>query len=176
MARREKEYMVGELVDKLKGVPYLFVTGFKGMTSLDMNDLRRELDKVSMNYMVVKNRVAKLALERSDLSRVIGLMEGPIGFTFGKEAPEVISKILINFAKDHEALRIYGAITDGEIVNADHIKTIAMLPSKEQLLATVVFGLTLPMSGLVGVLNQVVSGFVNVLDRIKEKKGEKTND
>lgn len=170
MAKREKEYMVEELIEKLKSAPSLFVTGFRGLTALEMDDLRRKLEKVSSNYIVVKNKIAKLALERSNSSKVIELLDGPCGFTYGDVSPETISKTLIYFAKDHEALKICGALAFGEVLTGDYIEKLAALPSREVLLGRVVSGLASPISGLVGVFSQVLRNLINVVEKIKKKK------
>lgn len=175
MVSREKELIVKELIERLKDAPSLFVTGFKGLSAQDMDELRRKLGKISLNFMVVKNRTAKLALERSKLTKVIDLIDGPCGFAFGEIAPEAISKVLVNFAKEHEALRICGALASGEVLGNDYIKEMASLPSRETLVATVVLGLAWPMASFVGALHRLTCSFVNVIDRIKEKK-EETDD
>ncbi len=174
MAKREKELMVGELVEHLKRATSLFVTDFRGLSAMDMNELRRKLCKASSNYTVVKNKIARLALERSDLSKVTDLIDGPVGFTFGEEAPEVISKVLVNFAKDHENLKICGALCGGELWPGTYVKEIAALPSRERLLQVLVWGMARPLSGLVGVLAQVLRGPVLALSGLIEKrqKGE----
>jgi len=172
MVSREKELIVKELIERLKDTPSLFVTGFKGLSAQDMNELRRKLDKMPLNFMVVKNRIAKLALEQSKLNKVIDLIDGSCGFAFGEVAPEAISKMLVNFAKEHDALRICGAMAWGEVLNIDYIKEMASLPSRETLVATVVLGLAWPMTSFVGVLHRLFCSVVNVIDRIKEKKEE----
>jgi len=137
-----------------------------------MNELRRKLDKMPLNFMVVKNRIAKLALEQSKLNKVIDLIDGSCGFAFGEATPEAISKMLVNFAKEHDSLRICGALARGEVLNIDYIKEMASLPSRETLVATVVFDLAWPMTSFVGVLHRLFCSLVNVIDRIKEKKEE----
>lgn len=166
MARREKELMVGELVKDLKKAAPLFVTDFRGLSAIDMDELRRKLGKASSNYMVVKNRIARLALEGSNLSKVTDLIDGPVGFAFGEEAPEVISKILVSFAKDHEHLKIRGAVCGGELWPGTYIKEIAALPSREVLLQILVWGMAQPLSGLGGVLAQVLRGLICVVNGI----------
>lgn len=170
MARREKEFMVGELAESLRKSTLMFVTDFRGLSAIDMDELRRKLGKASSNYMVVKNKIARLALEGSNLSKVTELIDGPVGFAFGEEAPEVISKILVSFAKDHEHLKICGALHGGELWPSTYIKEIAALPSREVLLQVLVRGMAQPLSGLGGVLAQVLRGLICVVNGILEKR------
>ena len=170
MAGYEKELMAKELKDKFQGAEFLIVTSFKGLSAIELNELRRKLDSHSAEYLVIKNRIARLVLKETDLSECVGLVDGSVGLTIGRQPPEGISKILFNFVKAHQALVIRGGLTEGGLVSADYIKEMASLPSRDVLLATVVRGMNAPISGLVNTLSQVIKKFVIVIDKVREKK------
>ena len=170
MASRDKELLVKELTNRFQQAKVLIVTKIKGLGAMEVNQLRRKLDAHSGQYLVVKNRLAKLALKDSNLSEGLGLIEGSVGIVISKESPESISKPLVDFGKKHPALNICGALTGAKLLSSDYVKTIAALPSREVLLASVLRGLNAPVSGLVSTLSRIIRKFVSVVDKIKEKK------
>lgn len=176
MASYDKELMTKELKDKFQDAAFLIVTSFKGLSAIEMSELRRRLDLHSSEYLVIKNRIARLVLKSSlstgretDLSKCVGLIDGPVGLTIGRRSPEGVSKLLINFIKSHGSLVIRGGLLEEGLVSTDYIKELASLPTRDVLLATVVRGLNAPIGGLVNILNQVIKKFVIVIDKVREK-------
>jgi len=176
MASYDKELMTKELKDKFQDAAFLIVTSFKGLSAIEMNELRRRLDSHSSEYLVIKNRIARSVLKSwlptgrgMDLSKCVGLIDGPVGLTVGRLSPEGVSKLLINFIKSHESLVIRGGLIEEGLVSTDYIKELASLPTRDVLLATVVRGLNAPIGGLVNTLNQVIKKFVIVIDKVREK-------
>ncbi|MEA3560157.1 MAG: 50S ribosomal protein L10, partial [Candidatus Omnitrophota bacterium] len=165
--------IIGELTNRFQRVKTLIFTGFNGLSAMEMNELRRKFDEQSGQYLVVKNRLAKLALEKTNLSKGLDLVKGSVGIAISGESPEGAAKFLVDFSKKHQALNIYGALLDAELFSGDYIKTMAALPSRKVLLAGVAGGLNAPLSGLVNTLNEVIRKFVSIVDKIKEKKEKK---
>ena len=176
MASYDKQVMSKELKDRFQDTAFLIVTSFKGLSAIEMHELRRRLDSHSSEYLVIKNRIARLTLKTcrptgrgTDLSKCVGLIDGPVGLTIGKESPEGICKLLVNFIKSHESLVIRGGLIEEGLVSTDYIKELASLPTRDVLLASVVRGLNAPIGGLVNTLNQVIKNFVIVIDKVREK-------
>ena len=176
MASFDKELMTKELKDKFQDAAFLIVTSFKGLSAIEMHGLRRKLDSHSCEYLVIKNRIARLVLKSclptgrgTDLSKSVGLIDGSVGLTLGGLSPEDISKLLVNFIKSHESLVIRGGLFEEGLVSAGYIKELASLPTRDVLLATVVMALNAPISGLVNTLDQVIKKFVIVIDKVREK-------
>jgi large subunit ribosomal protein L10 len=119
---------------------------------------------------VVKNSVARRALKSSGFEGIIKNIDGPCGLIFIKEEPVGVSKVLCNFVKDHEKLKLEGGYLQDRVLEKKDIEAMSKLPSKEILRGQVVVVLNSPIAGLVTTLNQLLVKFVICLDQIKQKK------
>jgi large subunit ribosomal protein L10 len=97
-------------------------------------------------------------------------LSGPTALAISFEDPVAPSKVLSKFAKEYKVLEIKAGIVEGDIVDLEGIKSIANLPSREELVAKVVGGLSSPLYGIVNVLNANIRGLAVALNAIAEKK------
>jgi len=119
---------------------------------------------------VVKNTLAKRALERVNASAASVFVEGAIVLVTTDDDPQPVSKALVNFAKDKEAFELKGAFLEGAAQNHEYVKALAALPSKDELITKVVCGIKSPITGFVLTLNAITKGFVVALNEIRKKK------
>lgn len=173
IGRKFRELMVDEVEGFVKDSPYLFFVNFRRLPVSKVQSLRRSLRKTSSELKVVKNSILKLALKKRKLEPLCELVEGSCGVTFGKNDPIKVSKILYDFSRAEEGLTIKGGYVDGQVLMADRIKELAMLPSREVLLARLIGTIKAPLSRLVNVLNGNSQKLVYILSAIskKEEKG-----
>ncbi|MFA5275512.1 MAG: 50S ribosomal protein L10 [Candidatus Omnitrophota bacterium] len=165
-----KEVSENRIKDTLKKSNALFVVKYSGVNSPDLSSLRQSLKASDARFFVVKNSVARRALKSSGLEAMIKSIEGPCGLIFIKEEPVGASKVLCNFIKDHEKLKVEGGYLEDKILEKKDIEAMSKLPSKETLRAQVVMALNSPIAGIVTTLNQLLVKFVICLDQIKQKK------
>ncbi len=166
-----KKLMTEELAATLKKARLLVVTNYKGLSSQDLNELRKALRDAEAGYLVVKTSMAKRALTETSQKKILDMMSGEVGIAFDeREDPSFISKTLMKFAKDHEVLKICGGTVGEDVLTEEDIKSIAALPSREVLLGKLANVLNAPMQGLAGALNQILSKIVYALNAVKEKK------
>jgi large subunit ribosomal protein L10 len=119
---------------------------------------------------VVKNTLLNLASRNTDAALMADFYKGPSAIVMSSTDPVAPSKILVDFAKDNEKLEIKSASFGGKLLDIDEIKALAKMPSKEELLAKLVYTLNAVPTSFVNVLAGVPRGFVNVLNGIKEQK------
>lgn len=168
-----KKIMVKEISSRLNNADMLIVTSYKGLSSQDLDELRRELRNNSSEYLVVKDSMAKKALAEGANKTITKLVEGEVGIAIDrKEDPTLLSRILIKFAKDHEFLKICGGIMDGSLISKEDIAALAALPSREVLLGRLANVLNAPIQGLAGALNGIITKIVYALNAVKDKKQE----
>jgi large subunit ribosomal protein L10 len=165
-----KEISESRIKNTLKQSNALFIVKYSGLSSPSMSMLRQNLKSANATLFVVKNSVARRALKDSGLDALITSVEGPCGLVFAKEEPVGVSKVLFNFSKTNEQLKLDGGFLQDKILEKKDIETLAKLPSKQALRAQVVMVLNSPIQGLVIALNQVLTKFVYCLDQIKQKK------
>jgi large subunit ribosomal protein L10 len=165
-----KEVSENRIKDTLKKSNALFVVKYSGVASPDLSTLRQSLKISDARLFVVKNSVARRALKSSGFEGIIKNIDGPCGLIFIKEEPVGVSKVLCNFVKDHEKLKLEGGYLQDRVLEKKDIEAMSKLPSKEILRGQVVVVLNSPIAGLVITLNQLLVKFVICLDQIKQKK------
>ena len=168
-----KEASEGRVKRNLKDSSGVFIIRYAKLSGPDMNNLRLSLRGTKASLFMVKNSVARRALKDAGLESLVGIIEGPCGFVFAKDKPVEASKVLYDFAKGHEQLKLEGGLFMDKILQRQDIEALAKLPSREILLAQVVGALNSPIVGFVFCLKQTLNKFVVCLDQIKKKKEAK---
>lgn len=165
-----KDIMAEELTEVLKRKPNIFLTNYLGLKADELNELRRSLEPYASKYLVVKNSIVRVALKNAGFGELVDLVDGGIGLALGGDDPIVAVKVLNKFSKSHEALKLKGGYLQGEVIDKQKINYIASLPSREQLIAKVVFGIKSPITGFVNILGNTLRNFVYVIQAIKDKE------
>lgn len=165
-----KEVSENRIKTGLKESYSVFILNYSKVSGPDLSTLRQSLRNTNASLFVVKNTVARRALKDSGLEPLVKAIEGPCGLIFARNEPVDVSRILCDFTKTHEQLKLQGGSLKDRIINKADIEALAKLPSKEILRAQVVSSLNSPISKLVCVLNQTLKKFVYCLDQIKQKK------
>lgn len=166
----EKKQAVAELSEKLKTAHTGVLVDYKGINVEDDTKLRKELRESGSFYKVVKNTLLRLALKEASIDGLDSVLEGTTALALNSDDYVAPARILNGYAEKNKTFTIKAGFIDGKSVDADEIKTLASLPSKEVLLAEVLRGLNGPISGLVTVLNGTMKGLVVALNAIAEKE------
>lgn len=168
MKRTDKEQLVVELKDKMKGASALYYTDFTGLNVKRMTELRRRLKRQGVEYVVIKNTLALRAVNESGL--VSQTLKGPTGVVITRDAV-VAAKLLSDFAKENDARpSVKGGLLDGVSIDEAQVKKLASMPSREQMLADLGAGLQSPMAAFVGALNGLLYMFAGALDALKTQR------
>lgn len=172
MPTPEKEQFVKELQEKFAEASGIYFTDFLGLDVGQVNDLRSQFFKESVEYRVVKNRLTKISASEAGYDNVDDLLNGPTAIAFTKDDPVAPAKILTEFAKENDALALKGCIFEGERIELDRIEAIANLPSHEELLQKFMAGLQSPMRKLASTLNASMQNLTHALAQLKEQKNQ----
>lgn len=168
MKRTKKEELVTELSTKIKGASALYYTDFSGLSVKRMTDLRRRFSREGVEYVVIKNTLALRAVKESGLAgeRLVG----PTGLVVSAD-PVAAARVLTTFAKENDQRpAVKGGMLDGKAVDADQIKRLASLPSREQLMAELGAGLMSPMAAFAGTMNGMLTMFVGAVEALKTSR------
>ncbi|QNK41898.1 MULTISPECIES: 50S ribosomal protein L10 [Caproicibacter] len=165
-----KKQAVSQLSESLKAAHTGVIVNYKGITVEADTKLRKELREAGCQYKVVKNTLLRLALQDSGISGLEGVLEGTTAIAVHSEDYVAPAKILAGYADKSDTFKIKAGFIDGKAATADEIKTLASLPSKEELVAQALRGLNAPITGLVTVLNGTIKGLVVALNAIAEKQ------
>ena len=168
MKKSEKEQIVSELAQKLRGASALYFTDFTGLNVKRMTDLRRRLRKSGVEYVVIKNTLALRAVNESGL--VSERLKGPTGLVLSRDAVAA-AKLLSDFAKENDARpSVKGGLLDGRAIDSAQVKQLATMPSREQMLADLGAGLQSPMAAFVGALNGLLYMFAGALEALRTQR------
>lgn len=170
-----KELILKELLKTLESKNYIFFAHYQGLAASEFVELRRKLEKVVDRTVVVKNTLTRLAFKQLGFQDINGLLKGSVLLAIGKKDPQLISRVLVDFAKGRDNFKLEGALVEGQVVPALFIQSLANLPSREVLLATVVNRMNAPISGFVNVLAQLMRSLVTALDQIQQKKSNQSS-
>ena len=129
----------------------VFVTHYQGLTVKQIDQLRSEMRKHGVLYKITKNRITKLALKNTKCKDISDLFTGPTAVAFSKDAVSS-AKILANFSKNNENLKILGGIMGKEILKSEDIKRIATFPSLEESRAKIVGIVTSSAQKIISIL------------------------
>jgi large subunit ribosomal protein L10 len=169
--KEDKAQVVATLRDNFERSRLVVLFDYKGMTVSELNDLRREIEKVGeVDLKVVKNTLVRRALEGSDVSDLSEMMLGPNAILFAYDEPVAPTKVLMETAKKVKTIEVKGGALAGQMIGTAQLKALADLPSREQLLATLLATMQAPVSGVVNLLAQIPRGLVNALSEIKDQK------
>lgn len=169
MDRAEKREMVENLNDIFATSGSVVVARYKGMTVAQMTDLRRKMGGAGAKFKVIKNRLAKIALDGAADGAGADLFLEPTGIAFAKD-PTAAAKVAADFAKTNDKFVIVGGMLGRQALSADGVKALAAIPSMEELRSTLLGVLQAPGSKLVRQLNAPMQNLVGVLQAYKEKQ------
>ena len=170
MPTEEKVREVQEFAGMLQGAQGVVLADFTGLNVAAVMALRRKCRESGVSYRVVKNTLAKRALQGSGLEGLMPLLDGPNAWAVHRTDEIAAAKVIADFAKDHEALKIRGGYMEGRMLSVPEIQALAKLPGREVLLSQVLTGLQAPMAGFAGVLTAVLRGFATVVDAYGKKR------
>lgn len=152
----EKKAQVAALKEKFETAVAGVVVDYKGTSVADDTNLRKELREAGVDYVVAKNTLIRLAIEGTALAGMDEQLNGTTAVATSKEDYVAAAKILSKFADSHDNFKIKAGFLDGELISLDKVDSLAKLPSKEQLLCTVLFAFQAPMASFARAIQAII--------------------
>jgi large subunit ribosomal protein L10 len=168
--RAQKATSVAALKQKLAGARGAVLTDYRGMSVAEITELRTLLRKSAVEYTVVKNTLAKLAVQDTGLAGLAAYLEGPTGIAISREDPVAPSRVLTSWGKSRPTFIVKAGVVEGQLVSAAEVQALADLPAREVLVARMAGTLQAPIQGLVNVLAGPVRALASVLDRVRAQR------
>ncbi|MEZ5896133.1 MAG: 50S ribosomal protein L10 [Parvularculaceae bacterium] len=138
-----------------------------GLTVAQMTDLRGELRNAGAGMKVVKNRLAKIAISGKPAEKIADLFKGPTAIAFSED-PVAAAKVIDSYAKKNDRLVVLGGAMGDEMLDANGVKALASMPSREELIASIVQTIMSPAANLVGAITAPgaqIAGIVETLEK-----------
>ncbi|HAJ57398.1 MAG TPA: 50S ribosomal protein L10 [Candidatus Omnitrophica bacterium] len=160
-----------ELKHRLDSSTDVFLFSYHKLKSAEMTSLRKNLKTAGASVLVTKNSFMKKAFETvGKPSEAISLLDGPMAMVFVKDDPIGVSKVLMDFVKQHEVMSVRGGFLAERLLSPEDIKKISTLFSRQALYGQVASTLNAPIGKLASTLNQIVTKLVYALGALKDKK------
>ena len=186
MAKVElKQPIVQEISETIKDAQSLVVVDYRGLTVAEDTQLRKNLREAGVTYKVYKNTLVNRAIEGTEFESLKDVLEGPNAFAVSTEDATAPARVLAEFAKKAPSLEIKAGVVEGTYYDAEGMKQIASVPSREVLLSKLLGSLQSPITNLARVLNQIAekggaadaaADAAEFIDAIKELSVLELND
>lgn len=170
MGRSERAASISTLRQKLSGARSAVLTDFRGLSVAEMTELRTLLRKSAVEYTVVKNTLAKIAVAETELASLAAHLEGPTAIAISRADPMAPSKVLTTWSKARPTFTIKGGVVEGRLLSAADIAVLAALPPREVLLARLAGTLQAPLQGLANVMAGPIRALASALDQVRQRK------
>jgi large subunit ribosomal protein L10 len=170
MPAQSKIDMVERICESIKGSKGVYVIDYQGLTVKEAQELRRNLREAGATMKVYKNNLVKLALQQCDQPALDDILVGTNAYVFYEDDPATAAKAIKTEGKKLDKLSFKGGIADGKAITAEDAMAYADLPSREQLVAQLVFTIASPLSGIASVCAGPARGLVTALDAVAGQK------
>ena len=151
MNKEQKKNYISEITTQFENSEAVLVTHYQGLTMVQLDELRLKMREHGIIFKITKNRITKLALEKTKCKDLSNLFTGPTAVAFGKDAI-MSARILSKFSKDNVNLKLLGGIMDGEVLDQAGVQNVANLPTLDEARAKIVGILATPASKIVSIL------------------------
>lgn len=156
MAKVElKQPIIQEISDSVKDAQSVVVVDYRGLTVEQDTQLRRELREAGVTYKVYKNTMMNFAFKGTDYEALAPVLEGPSAIAISTDDATAPARILSKFAKNAPALEIKAGVVEGTFYDANGMKAVASVPSREELLSKLLGSLQSPMANFARVISQI---------------------
>lgn len=171
----DKKKITEDLHEKFVNSQVVIVTDYKGLDVQTINDLRRKLREVEVEYRVAKNTLFIRASKETDVALIQTHFKGPNAVALSYDDPVAPAKVLTKFAEKHKNLEIKAGVMKDRVLDVRAIQALSALPSRDVLLAQILSAMNGVPTAFVRALNDIPRRLLNVINGIKEQKEAATN-
>ena len=166
----EKQAIVAALTERIQNAGSGVFVDYKGINVAQDTELRRKMREAGVHYNVVKNTLLRIAAQEAGIEGLEPVLEHNTAIAVSPEDPVAVAKVVCEFAKTNDKLKVKVGILDGKVISAEEVKAVASLPPKEVLIAKVLGSMNAPITGFVNVLQGTIRNVVYALDAVRKAK------
>ena len=166
----DKKAIVAEVNETATSALSLVIADARGVTVDGMTALRKDARESSVTLRVVRNTLAKRALEGTDYECVSSSLAGPSLFGFSMEDPGAAARLFKDFAKENENFEVKALAVSGQILGANQLDVLATLPTRDQALSILMSVMKAPVTKLVQTMNEVPGKLVRTVAAVRDQK------
>ena len=165
----QKQAVVAEVAAKLQGAQAVIVAEYRGLDVEHVTQLRAKARKSGVYVRVLKNTLARRAVQGTPFEKLSEQLVGPLMYGIADD-PVAGAKVLSEFAKDNEQFVIKAGAMQNAVMSAKDVKALALLPSRDELLARLMGTMQAPVAKLVRTMNEVPAKFVRTLAALRDHR------
>ena len=169
MDRNQKTETVSWVTDVFEKNAVVLVVGNAGLNVSEMSDLRGQLREAGASMKVVKNRLAKIAIAGTPAEPISQYFKGPTAIAYAED-PVAPAKVIEKYAKANDKLQILGGAMGSEIMDEAGVKALASMPSREEIIASIVLQIGAPAANIAGAIAAPAANIASILKTIEEKE------
>lgn len=166
----QKKIIVAEVAEQAVNATSAIIADYRGLTVSEMNELRSKARQAGVYLRVVRNTLTRRALESTEFQCLQDKLNGPLVLLFSKEEPGASARLLYDFVKDHEALKVQAIALNGQLYSAKDLEMMAKLPSRNEALAMLMALMKAPVTQFVRTLSEPPAKLVRTLAAIRDVK------
>jgi len=167
--RAQKEKVVDELGQIFESSGVVVVAHYAGLTVAEMQDLRARMREEGGSVRVAKNRLAKIALEGTPVSSIADLLSGMTVLVYSED-PVAAARVADKYAKDNDKFVVLGGAMGETALDQAGVKAVAAMPSREELIASIVGCIGAPAANIAGAIGAPASNIAGILSTIEERR------
>lgn len=167
--RPEKAEAVEVLTKKFSDAVGIILADFTGLTVPEANDLRRKCREAQVEYRVIKNTLARLAAREADIAELEEHFQGPVAIAMSNTDSIAPARVIAEFRRTVQKPVFKAGYVEGKVFLPDEIRRIALLPSRDGLIAQVIGAVEGPMAQLVFTLEGLLRNLISILDQASQK-------
>lgn len=170
LTRAEKVAVVAEVAEVAKSALSAVASEYRGLTVEQMTLLRQKARESGVYVRVVKNSLARLALDGTEFECMKGSLKGPVLLTFAEDSPGAAARLIRDFSKDNEKLKPLLVAIGGKAIDASQLDTVASLPTYDEAISQLMSVMKAPVGKLASTLNEVPSSLVRTVEAVRLQK------
>jgi len=172
MPRPDKIAEVQAIAERLRAAQSIVLADYTGLSVEQMTAFRAQCRASNVECRVVKNRLAMIAAQDAELLEIKDHLRGPTALVFGPQSQVDPAKIVIDFAKEHEAMQVKGGVVDGQFLEPEQVVALAKIPGWDELIAQMMGSINSPLRGLAVTIGGVATALARVIDAVAKQKAE----
>ncbi len=172
MPTPQKESILKDTAERIKGVNGFYLADFSGLTVDSMTKLRKQCRDQGVQFRVIKNTLLRRAFNDRGITALDDYLVGNTGLVFSPSSETAPAKILADFAKENEKLKLKAAIVDGKLFDAKAVARLAALPSREVLLSQLLGTFIAPMTQFLAAVNAALATPANMADALHRERSK----
>ena len=171
MNKDEKVEIVSKVKEMIEQSSAIYLTDYAGISVADISEIRNQFRKEGVKYKVIKNTLFQRAMQEvGKYDKLTEHLTGMTGYAFASDNPVAPAKIIKKYNDDTQKLTFKACYIEDQYYTAEKLNELAALPTKGEIIASILGSLNAPVSGIVGALNAVMRDLVSVIDEISKKK------